>query len=227
MMPKLPHIRSSESTVGINRRSGGYDDGYMACPCFWGDQPASLVARVGEWTPSVEGLRVLDAGCGEGKNAIYLARRGAKVSAIDSSAQALANAVAYWGAESANVAWMQGDIAALALPDDAYDITIAYGLLHCLADEAEASMVVRKLRRATAENGLLISCAFNTRRQELGAHPGFTPLLLPHGWYVDAMRDGEWDLVEVSDADLTETHPHNHIRHLHSLTRIVARRRAR
>jgi hypothetical protein len=25
---------------------GGYDSGYSVCPCFWGSEPGSLVARL-------------------------------------------------------------------------------------------------------------------------------------------------------------------------------------
>ena len=56
---------------------GGYDSGYRACPCFWGSDPGSLVSRLATIVPSFTGLQVLDAGCGEGKNAIFLAGKGA------------------------------------------------------------------------------------------------------------------------------------------------------
>ena len=53
---------------------GGYDDGYRNCPCFWGTEPGSLrksccaihVVSVSRASP------MLDAGCGEGKNAAFL-----------------------------------------------------------------------------------------------------------------------------------------------------------
>ena len=32
-------------------------------------------------------------------------------------------------------------------------------------------------------------------------------------------------MLEVSDTDLVETHPHNQVRHTHSMTRLIARKR--
>lgn len=67
-----------------------------------------------------------------------------------------------------------------------------------------------------------VICAFNVRRQELDAHPGFSPTLLSHEDYLAAYAS--WDLVKESDSDLTETHPHNNLEHTHSMTRILARK---
>ena len=65
--------------------------------------------------PSFRDLRVLDLGCGEGKNAAFLASRGALVEAIDSSELALANARSAWpSAENVIGAWL---IFAYAHPD--------------------------------------------------------------------------------------------------------------
>jgi hypothetical protein len=65
-------------------------------------------------------------------------------------------------------------------------------------------------------------CAFNSRSQDLRAHPGFRPTLLDHASYERAFCG--WNLIESSDRDLVERHPHNDIEHSHSLTRILAQR---
>jgi len=69
---------------------GGYDEGYRACPCFWGDKPGSLVAQL-LIEQNFAGKFVLDLGCGEGKNAAAFARAGASVTAIDCSELAISN----------------------------------------------------------------------------------------------------------------------------------------
>ena len=76
--------------MGVSDLNGGYDEGYKACPCFWGDKPASLVAELMA-THDVADWIVLDLGCGEGKNAAALARAGARVTAIDCSEVAVEN----------------------------------------------------------------------------------------------------------------------------------------
>jgi tellurite methyltransferase len=201
---------------------GGYDNGYQACPCFWGREPGSLVKKLMESLGSVRGLDVLDAGCGEGKNAAYLAQRGARVRALEVSQRALDNARAAWR-DTANIRWELGDARTIAVAPHSYDIVIAYGLLHCLPGSEEILALIARLQAATRNGGLHVICAFNGRRQELAqAHPGFNPCTPGHRLYVDAYRG--WEMIEVSDSDLVETHPHNNVQHTHSMTRLIARK---
>jgi tellurite methyltransferase len=200
---------------------GGYDDGYMACPCFWGKEPSSLVRRVGEWLPSVRGLRALDAGCGEGKNAAFLAERGAFVDAFDVSALAIAHGHAQFPSAT-NVRFAVADIRDVPLPSASYDIVVAYGVLHCLPSEQAVGAVLTRLADATRPGGLHVVCVFNKRSQDLSAHPGFAPVLLSHAWYCHWYAG--WRILEASDRDLTERHPHNDREHTHSMTRLVVQR---
>jgi hypothetical protein len=52
--------------------TGGYDDGYSSCPCFWGQTPGSLVRDFLRQNPSLTGRTVLDLGCGEEKTQVRL-----------------------------------------------------------------------------------------------------------------------------------------------------------
>jgi ubiquinone/menaquinone biosynthesis C-methylase UbiE len=208
--------------MSVSDSAGGYDDGYRACKCFWGTQPSSLIVEQFAECVDLSGRSVLDAGCGEGKNAIFLARKGASVVAIDVSSAAIANAKRAWP-DYKRVDWVNADVRDIGLPDDSFDIVIAYGLLHCLDTEDALTTTVGKLKRATKADGLHIVCAFNVRQQDLTAHPGFHPTLLSHDRLLSLYDD--WLIVSASDSDLFETHPHNHIAHNHSLTRFVARRR--
>jgi tellurite methyltransferase len=200
--------------------NGGYDDGYQACPCFWGQQPGSLIRTLIDHIPDLRGVRILDAGCGEGKNAIYLARRGADVHAIDISERAMQNARAAWH-DYEIVTWETADIRSVPITGPTYRVVLAYGLLHCFASAADVHATATKLQDLTSPGGYHVICAFNARLQDhLRAHPGFTPILLDHDWYVQLYRD--WNMLHCSDKDLHEIHPHNGLPHTHSLTRILA-----
>ncbi|MDC0675820.1 class I SAM-dependent methyltransferase [Nannocystis radixulma] len=203
--------------------SGGYDDGYKACNCFWGTEPGSLVRRLEVHTGSLRDKIVLDVGCGEGKNAAFLAQKGAYVRALDISAHAVSNAQSAWPTVQ-GVTWEVTDIRAQTWEIESQDVVVAYGLFHCFSSEAEVNGLVRRLQSATKRAGVHVICAFNDRFQELEeAHPGFSPLLLPHVSYLRLY--GDWEILESSDENLTEVHPHNGIRHTHSLTRLIARRK--
>ncbi|WP_158789129.1 bifunctional 2-polyprenyl-6-hydroxyphenol methylase/3-demethylubiquinol 3-O-methyltransferase UbiG [Granulicella sp. L46] len=203
---------------------GGYDAGYRACPSFWGSQPSSLVLSLESQIPSFEGLRILDVGCGEGKNALYLARKGALVNAYDVSDIAIDHALAAREAlQVKDVNFYVGDAMAENFPSESFDVVIAYGLLHCLADEQSIREVSKHLIRMTRKGGYLVVCAFNSRLQDLAAaHPGFYPTTLRHQVYVDIFKNLQ--ILEAHDRDLHETHPHNGIAHTHSMTRILGMR---
>lgn len=199
-----------------------YDDGYKRCPCFWGDRPGSYVDELLQHATTIDGWRILDAGCGEGKNAAYLAGRGAKVIATEKSPWALANAKRHWSSIP-GVMFLQADVTSLAIRPGGLDAVVAYGLLHCLSSPHAIRRCVESLKNGVRPGGYHVVCTFNERRQEFGdAHPSFNPTLLPHEEFVEMYSD--WELLKVSDQDLGEAHPDNRIWHVHSMTRILARR---
>jgi 2-polyprenyl-3-methyl-5-hydroxy-6-metoxy-1,4-benzoquinol methylase len=201
--------------------NGGYDDGYAACPCFWGTTPGSFVESLVRVAGNLTNLTVLDAGCGEGKNAAYLAKLGCQVRAIDISELALRNARKSWDGLS-HVSWEAADVRNLCFGTSEYDIVLAYGLLHCLNNVREIDDTVGKLQNATRPSGYNVLCALNHRFQQLDAHPGLVPCLVQHQHYLRLYSS--WQLIRASDSDLVESHPHNLVEHRHSLTRILARK---
>jgi tellurite methyltransferase len=201
---------------------GGYDLGYRACPCFWGTEPGTLVRKLATIVGDFRNLQILDVGCGEGKNAWFFANQGATVRAVDISALAIENGEKCFGT-SPRICWEVADVRTLELRSRAYDIVVAYGLLHCLASATELRDTIARLKSATKSGGFNVVCCFNDRDQDLSAHPGFTPTLLSHSQLVSEYED--WDLISATDSDLVETHPNNGILHQHSLTRIIAQRK--
>jgi len=200
---------------------GGYDVGYRVCDCFWGKEPGRLVSNHIRNMGDLKNLRVLDAGCGEGKNAQVFSSLGATVTAVDCSDEAINNGKRAW--PDLSIEWVVSDIRDFKPNPQAYDIVISYGLYHCLKNKLEIHTVAHRLMSATRIGGYNIVCTFNDRHQDLSAHPDFSPCLLPHNMYAEIYK--EWKIDELSDEDLFETHPHNQIPHTHSLTRLIARRK--
>jgi cyclopropane fatty-acyl-phospholipid synthase-like methyltransferase len=202
---------------------GGYDTGYRSCRCFWGTEPGSLVMKLSQVITSFVGLDVLDVGCGEGKNAMFFAARGAVVRAVDISEIAIDHARELASASRVyDILFDVKDARDLGLSPNQFDVVVAYGLFHCLGERDEISSVCTRLQSATRTGGYFILCAFNSRRQDLTAHPGFAPTILAHDDYA-AMFSG-WEILECTDKDLTEIHPNNGIQHTHSMTRILAKK---
>lgn len=204
---------------------GGYDAGYRECPCFWGEQEGSLVRNVESLTTLV-GARALDIGAGEGKNSVFLARKGCFVDAVDVSDLAIQNGQRHWGSVP-NIRWEVADadqfLRTAIAEKRRYRLVVAYGLLHCLRDAAQIESTIARMLEVTEDNGLHVVCAFNVRRQELEtAHPGFAPTLLPHCKYLEFYSHHQ--ILHASDSDLSEIHPNNLVHHTHSLTRMIVRK---
>jgi SAM-dependent methyltransferase len=199
---------------------GGYDASYRQCPCFWGTEPGTIV-RLLATLADLTGARVLDLGCGEGKNAVFLAQLGCKVEAWDISERALANAKRAWPA--APVLWRCKDAVSVSAEMRKFDLILAYGLFHCLPNSSIAE-TISHMQRITERNGYNIAVCFNDRNQinTQAAHPSFASTCLPHNYYQLAYSD--WQILHDTDADLVERHPTNSIEHTHSMTRILARK---
>jgi len=200
--------------------NGGYDEGYSQCHCFWGRSPGSLVRTFLSKATGVRGLRVLDLGCGEGKNAYAFAKAGATVTAVDCSKLALDNAKRELAHPA--IEWVQADAESYVREHGEFDIVIMYGLLHCLKSIDDIQSVVSLALRKTRPSGYHIVAAFNDGSHDLRAHPGFKPTLASHAFYLNIYRShtilhNETDVIH-------EIHPHNGLPHHHSLTRVVARK---
>ena len=60
-----------------------YEERYQTSEYYWGIEPNRLCYDILRLRPPVKPYKVLDIGCGEGKDAVFLARNGYRVSAID------------------------------------------------------------------------------------------------------------------------------------------------
>lgn len=83
-----------------------WDARYAADPALWGELPNQFVrARVADAEPG----RAVDLGCGNGRNAVWLARRGWHVEAVDISSVGIEQARQRSERAGVHVAWEAGD----------------------------------------------------------------------------------------------------------------------
>jgi SAM-dependent methyltransferase len=100
------------------------------------------------------GTRVLDAGCGTGRVAIELARRGFSVVGVDSDARMLATA----RAKRPELRWIQADLADLtASLGDEFDLVVLAGNVMIFLDPGTEGPVLHELALHLAPGGLLVS----------------------------------------------------------------------
>jgi SAM-dependent methyltransferase len=107
------------------------------------------------WIGNLEPGRALDAGCGHGAEAIWLASHGWQVTAVDFSVTALDHARSTAEAVGADVAerieWVEGDLATWTPPPHAFD------LVGCLYVHVAGSVpeLVSRLGEGVAPGGTL------------------------------------------------------------------------
>lgn len=107
-------------------------------------------AKLGE----LAGRRVLDLGCGHGMAAVVLARLGATVTALELSADYLAEAAARAQANGVSLELVQCDAEQLPFPDGHFDRVWGNAILHHLDIEKAG----RELRRVLAPDGVAVFC---------------------------------------------------------------------
>jgi tellurite methyltransferase len=104
--------------------------------------------------------RVLDAGCGGGRNLPYFLAQGFEVFALDAEPAAVANVAALVarlapGMPAANV--REGTVEQLPWPDASMDAVIASAVLHFARDRAHFDAMVGELWRVLAPGGLFFA----------------------------------------------------------------------
>jgi tellurite methyltransferase len=202
--------------------SGGYDQGYLACSCFWGEKPAEMVSKAIEIFNGGKGRRALDLGCGEGKNAVALAKAGFRVVAIDKSSIAINNAMHAFG--KADVNWLVCDLTEISGPPESYDLIIATGSLHCLKSPEAIETMISRIQKMTKMSGINVISSFNDGPQDMNGHDSdFFPTLISHSRFVELYQG--WNMLKETNEIQKDIHPHNHVGHSHSITRILAQRR--
>ena len=123
---------------------------YAESDALWsGDANAALVHEVSDLTPGT----ALDLGCGEGGDAIWLATRGWRVTAVDISAVALAKAAERAARAGVEVDFQCHDLGA-SFPAGSYDLVSAQFLYP--RGEVPRERILLDAAAAVAPGGILL-----------------------------------------------------------------------
>jgi SAM-dependent methyltransferase len=140
-------------------------------------------------------MRVLDAGCGAGRNLIYLGRMGCKLSAVDSDSSNLCAALHAVAKNRGDVdpdRFRVAHIESLPFEDASFDVVICSAVLHFASNDNQFDRMVRELWRVLAPGGLLFTRLASLIGIESRVRPiGNGRYLLPDGterFLVDAAK---------------------------------------
>ena len=131
------------------------------------------------------GMRILDAGCGRGRNLIYLLRHGYDVCAVDEDAGAIAAVRALAGRLAPALPesnFSVESVEAMTRPDSSFDVVVSSAVLHFARDPDHFEAMVRRMWRVLAPGGLLFCrLATSTGIEERITPVGRGRYVLPDG----------------------------------------------
>lgn len=198
-----------------------YDQKYAGQEYYWGKKPSALCDRLMESIRPMPDRRptLLDLGCGEGRNAVHLAKLGFDVTGLDASRQGLQKTQRYAEEVGAKVKVIHGDITTCEI-EETYDVVFSTGTLQYLPPEVRQERFEHFKNHTSPEGIDALSCfvrkPFIPRPSDAEgtAFPYRSGELMGHYW--------DWEILycveEMFDC-MSGGAPHKH-----ALNRIIARR---
>jgi tellurite methyltransferase len=198
-----------------------YDEKYAGDEYYWTTEPSAICHRVVEIVqPSKERkLKLIDLGCGEGRNAVFFATHGFDVLGLDLSAPGLEKMRRLADEQGVPVATQLGDIRSFELQHE-YAVVFSTGALHYMPPEIRRERYAhfKQMTRAGGVNALsvFVNKPFIAEAPdaEATAHQYHSGELLGYYW--------DWEVVytteEIFDCNSSG------IPHRHAVNRVIARK---
>ena len=135
-----------------------YEDKYSTAQYYWGISPNKLCYEIMKLRPPVQPLRVLDIGCGEGRDAVFLARNGYAVTGFDLATAGIEKARELAQVNRVDAEFFRADVNDYQ-PQTDYDIVFSSGVLHYIAREKRKALF-DSLKEHTAPSGIHVLNVF-------------------------------------------------------------------
>jgi len=149
------------------------------------------------------GHRILDAGCGDGRNLQYLLKAGFDVHAVDrdptavAAARELAARLVPGFPEEGAMRFIQAEVDALPYPDARFDVVLSSAVLHFARSGDHFRGMLNEMWRVLAPGGLLWA--------RLASNIGIEDRVRPLGSGRYTLPDGSDRFLVTEDLLLTET----------------------
>jgi len=196
-----------------------YEEEYKTPEYYWGTEPNKACYQVLEFMPPTKHLKLLDIGCGEGKDAVFFARNGYDVSAFDISDAGIEKTRRLAEKVGVHVNVFKADILDYRL-DTHYDIIFSSGVLHYIKPEYRKE-IFDNYKKFTNENGIHVFNVFVTKpfiapppEKEPNAYKWYSGELLTHyhDWLI---KDSSEVVFDCNSSGIP---------HKHAMTKMIAQK---
>ena len=203
------------------RKVNSYDQKYADKEYYWSKNPSALCDKVIKIIRPLSNFRpkLIDLGCGEGRNAIYFAKNGFEVFGLDLSLPGLEKTKRYANEVGVHVETIHANITDYKLTDT-YDVIFSTGTLHFLPPEIR-NKCFENYKNHTYPNGVNAFTVF--------VNKPFIPRAPDADENVFMFRSGElmsyyWDWEILFCVEEIFNCMSSGIPHKHAVNRIIARR---
>ena len=135
-----------------------YETWYEGDTYYWGLEPGDFLDELIDLCPPAPDKKVLDIGCGEGKDAVYMAGKGYQVSAFDLTENGIRKTLALAKDRNVKINAYVDDINIFNIRDE-YDIIYSTGTVQYLFEENKKAFF-NKIDQMTKTGGIVFFNVF-------------------------------------------------------------------
>ena len=196
-----------------------YDEMYKGESYYWTVRPSAMCFEVLKCMPPDRPLKLLDIGCGEGRNAVFFARNGYEVHAFDISEKGLEKTERLAEQAGISIHTFQADLNQFRLNEE-FDILFSTGTLHC-CNPSLRTAIFENFKEYTSEGGLNVFSVFVEKPfipeapdADANSHPWKSGELftLYHDWKIELCTEEIFDCMSSG------------VPHQHAVNRVIARK---
>lgn len=155
LLPQLAHILGTTTDTLLGYSAApvtDYEKRYGNEAYYWGLQPNELCYEIMKIKPPVKPYRVLEIGCGEGKDAVFLAKNGYLVTAFDAAQTGIDKARSLAKRHGVQIDFFQADVLDYR-PDTSFDIVFSSGVFHYIPGKLRGE-VISSFKEHTTAGGI-------------------------------------------------------------------------
>lgn len=143
-----------------------FEERYKEEKCYWGSKPNKEVINLLKYKQSG---KALDLGVGEGRNALFLAKKGFNITGVDSSKAGIEKFLKLAKKFKVKVRGIVAEITKFKF-DKFYEVIISTATLHFLSRK-DIDSIIRKMKEKTNKEGLNLITVFTVEDPGFKTHP--------------------------------------------------------